>query len=134
MFRFMFAPVNKAKGERSGNFFCLKLWKLQTHCSDMCYEMFVETQSIYCISSWRSTPTWKSFKIRCRKYIFKERNIFKNLSVKNYLTWLKVFKNGPSIICRRQPLKNLKGYGLLRQFPDFLKAVFHKFCLVHSLP
>ena len=25
----------------------------------------------------------------------------------------KVFKNGPSKICGRQPLKNLKGYGLL---------------------
>ena len=25
----------------------------------------------------------------------------------------KVFKNGPSRICGRQPLKNLKGYGLL---------------------
>ena len=27
--------------------------------------------------------------------------------------WDKVFKNGPSKVCRRQPLKNLKGYGLL---------------------
>ena len=27
--------------------------------------------------------------------------------------WDKVFKNGPSKICGRQPLKNLKGYGLL---------------------
>ena len=26
-----------------------------------------------------------------------------------------VFKNGPSKICGRQPLKNLKGYGLLKQ-------------------
>ena len=31
------------------------------------------------------------------------------------LTWDKVFKNGPSKICERQPLKNLKGYGLLKQ-------------------
>ena len=29
--------------------------------------------------------------------------------------WVKVFKNGPSKICGRQPLKNLKGYGLLKQ-------------------
>ena len=29
--------------------------------------------------------------------------------------WGKVFKNGPSKICGRQPLKNLKGYGLLKQ-------------------
>ena len=28
--------------------------------------------------------------------------------------WKKVFKNGPSKICGRQPLKNLKGYGLLK--------------------
>ena len=27
--------------------------------------------------------------------------------------WDKVFKNGPSKICGRQPLKNLKRYGLL---------------------
>ena len=26
-----------------------------------------------------------------------------------------VFKNGPRKICERQPLKNLKGYGLLKQ-------------------
>ena len=29
--------------------------------------------------------------------------------------WDKVFKNGPSKICGKQPLKNLKGYGLLGQ-------------------
>ena len=37
--------------------------------------------------------------------------------MKNYLihnTWDKVFKNGTSKICGRQPLKNLKGYGLLK--------------------
>ena len=28
--------------------------------------------------------------------------------------WDKVFKNGPSKICGRQPLKNLKGYGLFK--------------------
>ena len=37
----------------------------------------------------------------------------------NYI-WVKVFKNGPSKICGRLPLKG------------FLKAVFHKFYLVHS--
>ena len=47
----------------------------------------------------------------------------------------KVFKNGPSKICGRQPLKNFKGYGLFKQTTipsNFLKAVFHKFYLVHS--
>ena len=36
----------------------------------------------------------------------------------------KVFKNGPSKICRRQPLNNLKGYGLLKQtiYKSFFKG------------
>ena len=29
--------------------------------------------------------------------------------------WDKIFKNGPIKICGRQPLKNLKEYGLLKQ-------------------
>ena len=29
--------------------------------------------------------------------------------------WVKVFKNGTSKICGRQPLKNMKWYGVLRQ-------------------
>ena len=29
--------------------------------------------------------------------------------------WDKAFKDGPSKICGRQPLKNLEGYGLLRK-------------------
>ena len=32
-----------------------------------------------------------------------------------HCVWDKVFKNGPSNICGRQPLKNLKWYGLVRQ-------------------
>ena len=49
--------------------------------------------------------------------------------------WNKVFKNGPSEICGRQSLKNLKRYGLPKagHIPSiFLKAVFHEFYLVHS--
>ena len=48
--------------------------------------------------------------------------------------WVKVFKNGPSKICKRQ-FKNLKRYGLLMQtisLQIFLKAAFHKFYWVHS--
>ena len=30
------------------------------------------------------------------------------------LMWDKVFRNGPSKICGRHPLKNLKGYGMLK--------------------
>ena len=35
--------------------------------------------------------------------------------------WVKVFKNGPSKICAKQPLENLKWYGLPKQ-STFLKA------------
>ena len=45
--------------------------------------------------------------------------------------WVYVLKNGPSKICGRQPLKKLKLYGLFIT-SNFLKAVFHKFYLVHS--
>ena len=54
--------------------------------------------------------------------------------------WDKVFKNGPSKICGRQPLKNLKGHGLYKQITlrmfkgclpqillgPFLNALSHK--------
>ena len=33
--------------------------------------------------------------------------------------WSKVFKNGPSKICGRQPLKNLKRYGRPKQTISF---------------
>ena len=61
--------------------------------------------------------------------IINEVDIFQNTSF--FITifsehiWDKVFENGPSKICGRQPLKNLKGYGLPR-------AVSHKFYLDHS--
>ena len=40
---------------------------------------------------------------------------FNNLLATDCYTWGKVFKNGPSKICGRQPLKKLKWYDLLRQ-------------------
>ena len=44
--------------------------------------------------------------------------------------WNKVFKNGPSKICGRQPLKNLSGYGCLsKQYP----FKFFKGCLLQIL-
>ena len=49
--------------------------------------------------------------------------------------WGKVFKNGPSKICGKPPLKNLMGYGLPKADhtpSNFLRALFHKFYLVHS--
>ena len=45
--------------------------------------------------------------------------------------WVKVSKNGPSKLCGKQPLKNLKWHGLPKQ-SNCLKTVFHKFYLVHS--
>ena len=56
--------------------------------------------------------------------------IFKDTSI-----WDKVFKNGTSKICGRQLLKNLKRYDLPKADhtpSNFLKAVFHTFCVVHS--
>ena len=42
-------------------------------------------------------------------------DVVKRSGVKKCFIWVKVFKNGPSKICGRQPLKNLKRCGLLRQ-------------------
>ena len=39
--------------------------------------------------------------------------------------WDNVFKNGPSKICGRHSLKNLKGYGLLKQ--TIYSDIFHDF-------
>ena len=38
--------------------------------------------------------------------------------------WIKVFKNAPSKICGRQPLKNFKWYGLLSCIPQILLGPF----------
>ena len=50
------------------------------------------------------------------------------------IIWVYVFKNRPSKICGRQPLKDFKWYDLLRQTisSQIFKAVFHKFYLVLS--
>ena len=47
-----------------------------------------------------------------------QNKYLKNLSLGNII-WDKGFKNGLSKICERQPLKNLKGYGLLKQTIKF---------------
>ena len=44
-------------------------------------------------------------------YLERESSINFRLNQK----WDKVFKIGPSKICGKQPLKDLKGYGLLKQ-------------------
>ena len=51
------------------------------------------------------------------EYILQCRKFYQNAT--SMITWDKVFKNGPSKTCGRQPLKSLK-------------AAFHKFYLVHS--
>ena len=43
--------------------------------------------------------------------------------------WDKVFKNGASEICGRQPLKNLKRYGLPKQTSRPYLFTFFKGCL-----
>ena len=44
-----------------------------------------------------------------------DANILANFGVIVPCIWDKVFKNEPSRICERQPLKNVKEYGLLKQ-------------------
>ena len=40
-------------------------------------------------------------------------HLLKKFSMENFI-WDKVFKNGPSKICKGQSLKNLKEFGLLK--------------------
>ena len=49
------------------------------------------------------------------KIVSTEQLTFCNSSYCSIRKWVDVFKNGPSKICRKQPLKNLKWYGLRRQ-------------------
>ena len=51
------------------------------------------------------------------------------ISKKEASKWVKVLKNGPSKFCRGQPLKNLKGYGLLKQTFKFFKCYLPKILL-----
>ena len=53
-----------------------------------------------------------------------EWQVFKEIL---YYIWDKIFKNGPSKICGRQPLKSLKGYGVLPQIllGPFLNTLSH---------
>ena len=48
-----------------------------------------------------------------------------------HIKWDKVFKNGPSKICGRQPLKSLKGYVLLRQIKNSFSVGFG--CTVYCI-
>ena len=73
----------------------------------------IEMHILFNITVEKSIFTWSE----CSK-TFLLAYIQVSLSSK-YITgkkWDKVLKNGPSKICGRQPLKNLKGYGLLKAF------------------
>ena len=52
------------------------------------------------------------------QFTLKDGNLILKLKTKmkdlRNINWDKVFKNGPSKICGRRPLKNLKEYGLLQ--------------------
>ena len=61
---------------------------------------------IYVSNSIENVTFWT---ILCDHLAFHEHVTFKSD------IWDKVFKNEPSKICGRQPLKNLKGYGVLNQ-------------------
>ena len=62
-----------------------------------------------------------SFNIACKEYSLIKLHLLNYASIpwlhlsrnSSRNIWNKVFKNGPSKICGKQPLKNLKGYGLL---------------------
>ena len=84
----------------------------------------------------------KTFHLRClpRFWILlcfwhsSDRSTWKTRS-RTTTMWDKVYKNGLSKICGRQPLKDLKGYRLLKadgNLSNFLKAVFQNIYLVHS--
>ena len=68
-------------------------------------------------------------------YMSKRQSTLFSINLVRRTIWDKVFKSGPRKTCGRQPLKNLKGYGLVQADhtpSNFLKAVFHKFYSVHS--
>ena len=72
--------------------------------------------------------------------IMSSKNISRNVTLKNAFIGLSTQDMGPSIqesiglsnICGRQPLKNLKGYGLLKHIPSY-PFNFFKGCLPQIL-
>ena len=63
-----------------------------------------------------SIPRFRDAKNGGQKLITSLKVLVTNALLNELWTiWVKVFKNGPSKTCGRQPVKNLKGYGLLRQ-------------------
>ena len=72
--------------------------RTHTHIHADCQQKFIRAGRVSSSSSVFWTILWYPF-VDVMKKVF----------------WDKVFKNGPNKNCRGQPLKNLKGYGLLKQ-------------------
>ena len=79
-------------------FFLLVSYKII--CSLPC--ICVSEKSMAALSGWEGLAQW----LQSSEYCMKQDPTF---------IWGNVFKNGPSKICEIQPLKILKGYGLLKQ-------------------
>ena len=95
-------------------------------------------QHMFKMSGKNSKPyfSWRSWKFS----IFKQKTWFliknKSLSKLRDNIWDKVFKNGPSKICGRQPIKNLKEYSLVRGLVCLSRPYpfkFFKGCLLQIL-
>ena len=68
----------------------------------------------------KKNPVQRNHTFEQREVLLSKIDLLTLLMVKisntrTYNKWDKVFKSGRSKFCGRQPLKNLKGYGLLKQ-------------------
>ena len=89
------------------NMFNVNINLMNIHCSGALFVNFeISSLLILCLYCWIGLhKKW------CALWVY----IYSNSTIKILNnTWDKVFKNGTSKICGRQPLKNLKGYGLLK--------------------
>ena len=89
---------------------------------------FYKSHKFCLVRSWILCPIWT---IPSNLTMMMTAIIFRLVSINQWhWIWDKVFKSEPSKLCGRQPFKSLRGYGPYSF--NFLKAVFHKFYLVHS--
>ena len=78
---------------------------------------------LYCSSSFKTSLGFKLSMENQVHFLHKYGTLFQHLGTFISI-WDKVFKSGPSKICGRQRLKNLKGYGLLKGHLHY-KAIFY---------
>ena len=76
---------------------------------------FAESWRINTMTSLHKKVNIKSPLIFYEKGLIQSTKSVTKLKCIFWFIWNKVFKSGPSKICGRQPLENLKGYGLLKQ-------------------